>query len=66
MLLPEITSCFTYMYPVNFDCDVSDADGVLLPSELHLQHALKTPTHEGCIREPRGHCAVKHINRYKH
>lgn len=43
------------MYPVNIDCDVSDTEGILLSSELHLQHPLKTPTHEGRIREPRGH-----------
>lgn len=53
------------MYPVNIDCYVSNTEGVFFSSELHLQHPLKTPTHEGRIREPRGHWKVKITNRYK-
>lgn len=46
------------MYAVDIDGDVSDGDGVLVVSELHLQHALKAPAHEGDVRNPRGHLGV--------
>ena len=49
----------THVYAVNLDGDVSNGDGVLVASELYLQHALKTPTHEGGVSEPRGYRGVK-------
>lgn len=54
------------MYAVDIDGDVSDGDGVLVVSELHLQHALKAPAHEGDVRDPRGHWGVKNRHRYQH
>lgn len=54
----------THMYAINIDADVSDGDGVFIASELHLQHSLKTPAHEGGVREPRGHWKVKNTHKY--
>lgn len=34
------------MYAINIDRHVCNGDGILVASELHLQHALKTPAHE--------------------
>lgn len=62
----SVTVCFlTHMYAINVDGDVTDGDRILVASELHLQHALKTPTHEGGVREPRGHWGVRNIHSYK-
>lgn len=46
---------FTHIYAINVEGDVSDGDRILAASELYLQQPIKTPTHEGGIREPRGH-----------
>lgn len=51
----SVRALVTHVYAVDIDGDVVDGDGVLVASELHLQHALKAPTHEGGVREPRGH-----------
>lgn len=40
------------MYSINMDGYVSNLDGVLVASELHLQHPLKAPAHERRMREP--------------
>lgn len=37
------------------DGDVGDGDRVLVPDELHLQHALEAPAHEGDVGDPGGH-----------
>lgn len=47
------------MNAINIDGEVSYHDGVFVSSELHLQHALETPAHEGDVRQPRGHCGGK-------
>lgn len=43
------------MYSIDIDSDVGDGNRVLVAPELHLQHSLKAPTHEGDIRDPGGH-----------
>lgn len=52
----------TYMDPINIDGDVSDVHRILVPSELHLQQPLETPTHEGGVGEPGGHCGIRGMN----
>lgn len=47
------------MNAINIDGEVSYLDWVFVSSELHLQHALETPAHEGDVRQPRGHCGGK-------
>lgn len=37
------------------DGDVGDGDRVLVADELHLQHALEAPAHEGDVGDPGGH-----------
>lgn len=43
------------MNTVDVEGEVSQVDLVHVPFELHLQHPLKTPAHEGGVREPGGH-----------
>lgn len=56
----------THVYTIHIDGDVSDGDVILVASELHLQHALKPPTHEGDVRNPWGHWGVKNKPRFTH
>lgn len=50
----------THIYAVHVDGEVVDGDGVHVACELHLQHPLEAPAHEGHIGDPRGHCGVTH------
>lgn len=43
------------MYAIDVEREVPYCYGVLVAPELHLQHAIKAPTHERGVREPRGH-----------
>lgn len=45
----------THVDSVNIDSDVGDGDGVLVAFELHLQHPLEAPAHEGDIGDPGRH-----------
>lgn len=40
------------MYAINLKGEISQGDGVLVASELDLQHSLKAPAHEGGIGKP--------------
>lgn len=49
--------CFsTHVDAVDSDGDVFDGDGIHVASELHLQHPLEAPAHEGHVGDPGGHC----------
>lgn len=55
------------MDAIDIEGDIWDGDGVHFASELHLQHALKAPIHEGGVRDPWGHCGVNmHTCRFKY
>lgn len=64
-LIVMVCFCLTHMYAVDIEGDIWDGDGVHFASELHLQHALKAPIHEGGMRDPWGHCGVN-MHRVKH
>lgn len=55
--------CFsTHVDAVDMEGGVSDGDGIHVASELHLQHPLEAPAHEGHIGDPRGHCVMgRHV-----